>query len=138
MVHHACEARKRLVIGRPAQATYLTHPASQQRIDAALDAARGFESAESDQRNRWRRTEGAGKTFDPRHAGGRAIARRRGEASLAVGGVFTANGEVLRASLLDSRRNVLKSTLDTGRWALSGDVMTSTHAHREKDQVGCA
>lgn len=122
------EANSSAAMDPGSASTYVsTHPASQERIDAALEAARGFDPLEMIVAKQLAESEGAGETLDPTLVSGcwkgtRPVEEKRTSQWEVL---FAANGElVARFSLLDSKENVLRSTLNTGRWALSGDVMT--------------
>ena len=110
-----------------ASAYISTHPASQQRIDAALDAARGFDPLEVIVAKQMAESEGAGETLDAARVAGCWIGKRpTGEKRFSQWEVsFGEDGAVAAHFLvLDGNDSILESTSNTGRWAWSGDVMT--------------
>ena len=105
--------------------TYIsTHPASQQRIDAALDAARGFDPLEVIVAKQMAESEGAGETVDAARVAGCWIGKRptgekrfsQWEVSFGEDGAVAAHFLVLDGndSILDTYISYLRSKVDRG------------------------
>ena len=108
--------------------TYIsTHPTSQERIDAALEAARGFDPLELIVAKQMAESAGTGEAFDAaRLVGcwtGRLAIEENRYSQWEVS--FDAEGNVVARFLtLDDNDRLLAMSSDTGRWASSGDILT--------------
>jgi len=122
-----------------------THPASQERIDAALDAARGFEPLEVIAAKRMAATDSAGVKFDPARIAGcwSGIRKTDGDLYSQWQVALGADGHLVAHFVtLDHAHTVLGTSSNTGRWALSDDVMAvrllsedSPLGHRPADSL---
>jgi Zn-dependent protease with chaperone function len=103
-----------------------THPASQERIDAALDAARGFEPLEVVVAKQTAAADGADTAYDAARITGCWSGIRKTDEKLYSQWQVSlgADGDlVVHFVTLDHANKVLGSSLNTGRWALADDVL---------------
>ena len=120
------EAHSSVSIDANSASAYIsTHPASQERIDAALEAARGFEPLEVIAAKQMAANESAGVTFEAARIAGcwmgtlQTEENRYSQWKVSLG----ADGRVIAHFSAVEADQVLRSSSNSGRWALSDDVM---------------